>query len=95
VAEPDALFLLFNTPTMLIKSFYTKQHCFVSLKALYHSGIRTRVFWFLRQMLCPLRHVARANMIVYAYRKNWALLLGRKIIAPTKGKLTQEHKGQF
>jgi hypothetical protein len=27
-----------------IKSFYTQQHCCVSLKTLYPGGIRTRVF---------------------------------------------------
>jgi hypothetical protein len=31
----------FNTQTMHIKSFYTQQHCYVSLKTLYPGGIRT------------------------------------------------------
>jgi hypothetical protein len=48
------LFLLFNTQAMQIKSFYTQQHCYVSLKTLYTGGIWTRVFLFLRQMWCPL-----------------------------------------
>jgi hypothetical protein len=37
-----------------IKSLYTQQHCYVSLKTLYPGGIRTRVFSFLRRMRCPL-----------------------------------------
>jgi hypothetical protein len=45
---------------MQIKSFYTQQHCCVSLKILYPGGIRTRVFLFLRRMRCPLRHATRA-----------------------------------
>jgi hypothetical protein len=49
-----------NTQTLLIKSFYTQQHCYVSLNTLYPGRIRTRVFSFLRRMLCPLRHAARA-----------------------------------
>jgi hypothetical protein len=39
-----------NTQTMLIKSFYTQQHCYVSLKTLHPGGIRTRVFSILRRM---------------------------------------------
>jgi hypothetical protein len=54
----------FNTQTMQIKSFYTQQHCYVSLKTLYPGGIRTRVFLFLRRMRCPLRHAARAKKII-------------------------------
>jgi hypothetical protein len=50
---------------MHIKSFYTQQHCCVSLKTLYPGGIRTRVFLFLRQMRCPLRHSARALSILF------------------------------
>jgi hypothetical protein len=61
---PMPLFLLFNTQTMHIKSFYTQQHCYVSLKTLYPGGIRTRVFLFLRRMRCPLRHAARAFRII-------------------------------
>jgi hypothetical protein len=53
-------FIYFNTQTMHIKSFYTKQHCYVSLKTLYPGGIWTRVFSFLRRMRCPLRYAARA-----------------------------------
>jgi hypothetical protein len=30
---------------MNIKSFYTQQHCYVSLKTSYPGGIRTRVFF--------------------------------------------------
>jgi hypothetical protein len=55
-------FSFFNTQTMHIKSFYTQQQCYVSLKTLYPGGIRTRVFLFLRQIRCPLRHAARAHM---------------------------------
>jgi hypothetical protein len=55
------LFLLFNTQTMHIKLFYTQQHCYVSLKALYPGGIWTWVFLFLRRMRCPLRHAARTS----------------------------------
>jgi hypothetical protein len=59
---PTPLLLLFNTQTMHIKSFYTQQHCYVSLqKNLYPGGIQTRVFLFLRQMRCPLRHAAMAK----------------------------------
>jgi hypothetical protein len=43
-------FISFNTQTMHIKSFYTQQHCYVSLKTLYPGRIRTRVFSFLRRM---------------------------------------------
>jgi hypothetical protein len=50
----------FHTQTMHIKSFYTQQHCYVSVKPLYPGGIRTRVFLFLRQMRCPLCHAAGA-----------------------------------
>jgi hypothetical protein len=50
---------------MHIKSFYTQQHCCVSLKTLYPGGIRTQVFLFLRQMRCPLRHSARALSILF------------------------------
>jgi hypothetical protein len=47
---------------MHIKSFYTQQHCYISiLKTLYPDGIRTRVFSFLRWMWCSLRHAARAK----------------------------------
>jgi hypothetical protein len=35
------LFPIFNTQTMHIKSFYTQQHCYVSLKTLCPGGIRT------------------------------------------------------
>jgi hypothetical protein len=49
----------FNTQTMHIKSFYTQQHCYVFLKALYPDGIRTQVFSLPRQMWCPLRHADR------------------------------------
>jgi hypothetical protein len=55
----------FNAQAMHIKSFYTQRHCYVSLKTLYPGGIRTRVFLFLRQMRCPLRHAARAERITY------------------------------
>jgi hypothetical protein len=47
------------TQTMHIKPFNTQQHFYVSLKTLYPVGIWTRVFSFLRQMRCPLRHAAR------------------------------------
>jgi hypothetical protein len=46
---------------MHIMSFYTQQHCYVSLKTLYPGGIQTRVFLFVKQMRCPLRHAARAK----------------------------------
>jgi hypothetical protein len=60
----------FNTQTMHIKSFYSQQHCFVSLKTSYPEGIRTRVFLFQRRMRCPLRHAARAHgIILYFVRK--------------------------
>jgi hypothetical protein len=49
---------------MHLKSFYTQQHCYVSLKTLYPGGIQTRVFSFLRRMRCPLRHAARAKTII-------------------------------
>jgi hypothetical protein len=62
IFRPWPSFLLFNTQTMHIKSFYTQQHCRVSLKTLYPGGIRTQVFLFLRQMRCPLRHAARARV---------------------------------
>jgi hypothetical protein len=58
---PMPLFLLSNTQTMHIKSFYAQQHCYVSLKTLYPGGIRTRVFLLLRRVRCPLRHAARAT----------------------------------
>jgi hypothetical protein len=54
---PMPLVLLFNTQAMHIKSFYTQQHCYVSLKTLHPGGIRTRVFLFLRQR----RHAARSS----------------------------------
>jgi hypothetical protein len=58
---PMPLFLLStHTQTMHIKSFYRQQHCYVSLKTLYPSRIRTRVFSFLRRMRCPLCRAARA-----------------------------------
>jgi hypothetical protein len=60
------LFLLFNTQTMHIKSFYTQQNCYVPLKTLYPGGIQTRVFLFLRRMRCPLRHSARAKMATHS-----------------------------
>jgi hypothetical protein len=47
----------FKTQTMHIKSSYTQQHCYVSLKILYPGGIRTWVFLLLRWMRCPLRQV--------------------------------------
>jgi hypothetical protein len=68
------LFLTFNTQTMYIKSFYTQQHCYVSLKKLYPGGIRTRVFLFLRQMRCPLRHAARHMYIVLSFGNFTAIL---------------------
>jgi hypothetical protein len=49
-----------KTQTMHFKSFYTQQHCYVSIKKLYPGRIRTRVFSFLRGMWCPLRHATRA-----------------------------------
>jgi hypothetical protein len=52
----------FNTQTMHIKLFYTKQHCYVSLKTSFPGGIRTRVFLFLRRMRCPLRHAATGHL---------------------------------
>jgi hypothetical protein len=51
-------FISFNTQTLHIKSVYTQQHCYVSLKTLYPVGIRTQVFSFLRRMRCPLRHAS-------------------------------------
>jgi hypothetical protein len=53
----------FKTQTMHIKSYYTHQHCYVSLKTLYTGGIRTRVFSVLRRMQCPLRHAAIGRAI--------------------------------
>jgi hypothetical protein len=58
----------FNSQTMHIKSFYTQQHCYVSLKTFYPGGIRTQVFLFMRRMRCPLRHAARAGRM-YAVGK--------------------------
>jgi hypothetical protein len=52
---------------MHTKSFYTQQHCYVSLKTLYPGGIWTRVFLFLRWMRCPLRQAARATFWVIGY----------------------------
>jgi hypothetical protein len=43
---------------LCIKSFYTQQHCYVSLQTLYPGRIQTQVFSFLRRMRCPLRHAA-------------------------------------
>jgi hypothetical protein len=40
----------FNTQAMHIESFYTQQHCYVSIKTLYPGGIRTRDFSFLTRM---------------------------------------------
>jgi hypothetical protein len=57
------LFHLSNTQTMHFKLFYTQKHSHVSLKTLYPGGIRARVFLFLRQMQCPLRHAARAKIL--------------------------------
>jgi hypothetical protein len=70
-------FISFNTQTIHIKSFYTQQHCYVSLKTLFPGGIRTRVFSFLRQIRCPLRHAARAPIEILGTlpdpprKKNW------------------------
>jgi hypothetical protein len=60
----NAFISLFNTQTMHIKSFYTQQHCYVSLRNILPGVIRTRVFSFLRQMRCPMRHAARAGTYV-------------------------------
>jgi hypothetical protein len=75
----SAHFSHFNTQTIHIKSFYTQQHGYVSLKTLYHGGIRTRAFSFLRQMRCPLRHAARAPILQHILLKKcefkvWFLL---------------------
>jgi hypothetical protein len=58
----------FNTQSMHIKSFYTQQHCYVSLKTLYPGGIRTRVFLFLRRMRCPLRHAAIGQLFELMFK---------------------------
>jgi hypothetical protein len=55
------LFLLSTHKQCINMSFYTQQHCYVSLKTLYPGGIWTRVFSVLRWMQCPMRHAARAN----------------------------------
>jgi hypothetical protein len=54
-------FISFNTQTMHIKSFFTQQHCYVSLKTLYPGGIPTWVFSFLRRMRCPMHYATRAT----------------------------------
>jgi hypothetical protein len=61
----------FNTQTMHIKSFSAQQHFYVPLKTLYPGGIQTPVFSFLRRMLCPLRHVTRANVCIHS----WSILI--------------------
>jgi hypothetical protein len=58
----------FNTQTMHIKSFYTQQHCYVSLKTLCPGGVWTRVFSFLRRIICPLRHAARVRRLTLLHR---------------------------
>jgi hypothetical protein len=63
----NAFISTFNTQTMHIKSFWTQQHCYVSLKTLYPGGIRTRVFSFQRRMRCPLRHAAVFYSICFCF----------------------------
>jgi hypothetical protein len=51
------LFLLSTHKQFIhIKSFYTQQHCYASLKTLHRGGIQTRAFLFLRRMQCSLGH---------------------------------------
>jgi hypothetical protein len=59
--RPMPSFLVSTHKHSIFKSFYTQQHCYVSLKTLDHGRIRTRVFLFLRRMRCPRRHTARAQ----------------------------------
>jgi hypothetical protein len=79
----------FNTQTMHIKSFYTQQHCYVSLKTLYPGGIWTRVFLFLRQMQCPLCHASRT----IALRTCWQY--SHILVPPPEGGLPQVHRVKF
>jgi hypothetical protein len=85
----------FNTQTMHIKSYYTQQHCYDSLKTLYPGGIGTRVFSFLRRMRCPLRHAARyfctvlcssiLNSIVWGVAQwPWLLPFGQRILGSNR-----------
>jgi hypothetical protein len=57
-----------NTQTMHIKSFYTQQHCYVSLKTLYPGGIGSWDLSFLRRMRCPLR---QGQTITCFFGKCW------------------------
>jgi hypothetical protein len=54
----------FNTQTMHIKSFYTQQHCYVSLKTLYPVGIRTRVFSYLNIIFTHHKQTVSQTAIV-------------------------------
>jgi hypothetical protein len=54
---------------MHIKYLHTQQYWHISLKTLYHGGIRTRVFLLLRRMRCPLRRSdiffsGKANVLI-------------------------------
>jgi hypothetical protein len=60
IFRANAFIYLFQYTNNSYKVIYT-QHCYVYLKTLYPGGIRTRVFLFLRQIRCPLRHAARAG----------------------------------
>jgi hypothetical protein len=73
---------------MHIKSFYTQQHCYVSLKALYPGGIRTWVFSFLKRMRCPLHHAARAIILFFNELLSYSIRNPpvRRLVALTTGR---------
>jgi hypothetical protein len=50
----QCLYFSFSTHRQCI----LRQNCYVSLKYLYPGAIRTRDFFFLRRMRCPLCHAA-------------------------------------
>jgi hypothetical protein len=56
----------FNTQTMPIKSFYTQQHCYVSLKTFSPGGFRTRVFSFPK----PNTFVVKINPALFTAEKS-------------------------
>jgi hypothetical protein len=73
----NALISPFHTRTMHIKSFYTQQHCYVSLKTLYPGGIRTRVCCLLGRcdVLCGTPPGHEYPFLILSFGQNFSMTL--------------------
>jgi hypothetical protein len=81
----------FNTNKLHIKSPYTQQHCYVSIKTLHPGWMQA--FLFLRRMQCPLRHAGRATEIFFV-KKIWTNL-NTKLIAEIHYTILDDFKAPY